>query len=879
MLSNLSPIKGGTMEARGEKSFFVFCLFCLLSLHVFTQDASASVFNQINEDGFGNLHTTGGLERQTMAVFQGKLYVGAANRNDGAVLMAFDEKNWVQAAKNGFGSPANTAITCLFATEKKLYAGTSNKSGGEVWEYDGTAWRCLHKGPFGAFLSNVIQAVAFYKGRVYVGLWDQVRTKPVEVWAGNEQGAWELVCKPGFGDVENEAIPSMEISRADGTEKLYVAVWKDFQYRGPDSGCEIWSFDGQQWEKRNRGLEGFGEINKGRPGMEPLALLEFNKKLHVGLWSFGSGTPGELWSFDGRNWTQADKAFSPSMASCYAMAPCKNKLYVVASSVYGKYELWECDEHTWTKIIGKDCLTPENFGSTDNVNISTLACYNDRLYLGVTNNQTGYKVFQSSFPEISPPLETIAVNTVELLALSEGLLPSKWGSSNPAVATIDARTGFLKAIAPGTCVITAADERELIVASRQITIMKGEVTKKDAVLIYAQCSPATAFNDGSTPVKATATPYLIGNAGTLAHARIDLSPLGGTVQDMYDDGTHGDSRKGDGIYSYEIAVPKNTKPGSYAFIITGTTSSNVSGQGQAGLSIKMGHTVPELVYLKTKGATYHIPVLFGLRDPDGDAGAVTFEYQREGGDWNPASVYSQSGMLTTSGAPGGKMNKLAKLKTNRDQNHYVCVWESEKDIGQSAGTYRLRATPADAQSAGAAVISAPIKINNQPAPKDEMVFVPSGGFYIDKYEYPNHYGYYPVLRLTWQEACAECRKQGKELCSPEQWEAAYYGNKKQPFPYGAESKVNDRDYCNTYGSMDSTAVPSGLYENCVNDLGLYDMGGNVYEWASRSENEVFMADKSYTLTNLDAHLMNVEGKDHRHEFLGFRCCKAAEKNQ
>jgi hypothetical protein len=256
---------------------------------------------------------------------------------------------------------------------------------------------------------------------------------------------------------------------------------------------------------------------------------------------------------------------------------------------------------------------------------------------------------------------------------------------------------------------------------------------------------------------------------------------------------------------------------------------------------------------------------------------VTFEYQPEGGAWSPATVYSQSGMLANSGTPGSKMNKLAKLKTNRDLNHFVCVWESEKDIGQAAGTYRLRATPADAKSAGTPLITEPIKISNQSPPKDEMVFVPSGNFYIDKYEYPNHYGYYPLLRTTWKEACVECNKQGKELCTPEQWEAAYYGDKKLKFPYGNEGKVGGRDYCNTYGALDNAAVPSGLYENCVNDLGIYDMGGNVYEWSSRSAKEVFMADQSYLLTSIDAALINIEGADHRHEFLGHRCCKAAEK--
>jgi hypothetical protein len=865
------------MEARGVKIFFVYCLYCILSLNVCPQNASASLFTQINDDGFANHHTTGGLERQTMAVFQDKLYVGAANRNDGAVVMSYDEKNWVQTAKNGFGNPANTAITCLFATDKKLYAGTSNKSGGEVWEYDGANWRCLHQGPFGKILSNLVMGLAYYKGRVYVGLWDQIQTKPVEVWAGDEQGNWEPVSKPGLGDIENEAIPSMTISSVDGAEKLYVAVWKDFEYRGPDSGCEIWSFDGQQWEKRNRGREGFGELNKGRPGMEPLALFDFNNRLYVGLWSFGAGSKGELWSFDGKDWIQADTSLSTTMASIYTMASCKGKLYAVASNVYGKYELWENDGSTWTKLIGKNSPTPENFGNTDNFNISTMIGYNGRLYLGVNNNQTGFKVFQSSFPEITPAFQTAAVNTVDLLTLTEGVQPSKWSSSNPAVATIDPLTGYFKAVAPGTSVITAADDQGFTVASRQITVTQNIAQKKDAIFIFSRCIPPSAANDGIMPVKATAMPYIAGNAGPLAQVRIDFAQIGGATQDMYDDGTHGDTLKGDGIFSCDMTIPKNTKPGNYTFPVTGTTTTNLSGQGKAVLSVKIAYTAPELVYLKAKDSVYHIPVMFGLRDRDGDENAVTFEYQQEGGPWSPATVYSQSGMLTSSAAPGGKMNKLAKLKTNREQNHYVCVWESEKDIGQAAGRYRLRATPADAKSAGSALISDPVKVDNQSPPKNEMVFVTNGNFYIDKYEYPNHYGYYPMLRRTWAEACAECAKQGKELCTPEQWEAAYYGEKKLKFPYGNEGKVSGRDYCNTYGSMDNAAVPSGLYENCVNDLGIYDMGGNVYEWSSRSAKEVFMADQSYLLTSIDSALINVEGADHRHEFLGHRCCRTVEK--
>lgn len=866
------------------------CLYAvLLSLASGAHAAPMSFFKQINDDGFRNHHTTGGLERKTMAVFQDKLYVGAANRNDGAALMCYDGNTWTQAAENGLGSPANTAITCLHATDKKLYVGTSNKSGGQVWEYDGTNWRCLHKGPFGSFLSYLVMGLAYYKGRIYVGLWDQIETKPVEVWAGDEQGNWQMVSEPGLGDKENEAIPSMTLSSVDGQEKVYVAVWKDFEYRGADTGCEIWSFDGQTWEKRNRGREGFGPLNKGRMGMEPLALFDFNNRLYVGLWDFGSGGPGELWSFDGTDWTETSKGITTRLQSIYAMASCKNKLYAVASNAYGKFELWEHDGSTWTRLIGKNSPTPENFGNVDNTNISTMACYRGALYLGVTNMQTGFKVFKSTFPEILPAFDTAATGTMKLLSLSEDMVPGFWTSSDPAVASVDAHTGLFKAVAPGSCVMTAyapaaaaaSDNRTargITLASKKITVTPDRAPQKDALLLYGRCVPQAAPNDGTGRVKAEITPYTTGTAGRLARARIDLSALGGAVQDLYDDGTHGDRRGGDGIFSAALAVPKKARPGNYDLPVTGTTDAGTTGRGRAVLSVTMGYTRPELAYLEIRESVYHIPVLFALRDPDGDENAVVFEYQKDGGPWKPATVYSQSGMLTF-GATRGKMNKLAKLKTVREVNHFVCVWESEKDIGRSAGTYRLRATPADAKSSGAPLVAGPFSVNNQSPPKNEMIYVPNGDFYIDKYEYPNHYGYYPMLRRTWKEACAECEKQGKQLCTPEQWEAAYYGNKKLRFPYGNESKVSGRDYCNTYGSLDYSAVPSGLYENCVNDLGIHDMGGNVYEWASRSEKEVFMADQSYLLTSIDAHLMNVEGKDHRHEFLGHRCCRAAEKKK
>ena len=95
---------------------------------------------------------------------------------------------------------------------------------------------------------------------------------------------------------------------------------------------------------------------------------------------FGTGQPGELWSFDGKDWTKADKTLSTTMPSIYTMASCNGKLYAVASNAYGKFELWEqAESGSWSKIIGENSPTPANFGNTDNFNISTMAGYRGEL--------------------------------------------------------------------------------------------------------------------------------------------------------------------------------------------------------------------------------------------------------------------------------------------------------------------------------------------------------------------------------------------------------------------------------------------------------------------------------------------------------------------
>lgn len=124
-------------------------------------------------------------------------------------------------------------------------------------------------------------------------------------------------------------------------------------------------------------------------------------------------------------------------------------------------------------------------------------------------------------------------------------------------------------------------------------------------------------------------------------------------------------------------------------------------------------------------------------------------------------------------------------------------------------------------------------------------------FCIDRYEYPNRRGEYPVVVATYAESQAACAAEGKRLCTETEWTFACEGEEGLPFPYGYErdpTKCNferkvpldiAKDFAprmlpSTASALDRAfeGLRSGERPACASPFGVMDTTGNVDEWTT-----------------------------------------------
>ena len=186
--------------------------------------------------------------------------------------------------------------------------------------------------------------------------------------------------------------------------------------------------------------------------------------------------------------------------------------------------------------------------------------------------------------------------------------------------------------------------------------------------------------------------------------------------------------------------------------------------------------------------------------------------------------------------------------TARENTTLYARWTPTENINNSSGseTKTISGIECVLVRAGTFIMGSPTNAKGRDNDETQHQVTITKDYWIGKYpvtqaQYKavtgtnpsNSYGVganYPVYYVSWNEAAAFCEKIGGRLLTEAEWEfAARGGNKSKGFIYSGSNNLSEVGwYWENAGTHAYECKPVGA--KLPNELGIYDMNGNVWEW-------------------------------------------------
>jgi Sulfatase-modifying factor enzyme 1 len=155
------------------------------------------------------------------------------------------------------------------------------------------------------------------------------------------------------------------------------------------------------------------------------------------------------------------------------------------------------------------------------------------------------------------------------------------------------------------------------------------------------------------------------------------------------------------------------------------------------------------------------------------------------------------------------------------------------------------------------------------------------GVCMDMFEYPNQPGVLPAVMLRADEANQLCAAEGKRLCRESEWTFACRSTREPNrcnFGHSADIRVERLwDPALVSGEVAARDGRRPSFEGgCVDDFGVYDLLGNIQEWALSEMTEYGAALKGGRFNQPGEgceRSIRVKQKWSRYPHTGLRCCR------